>query len=83
MARVIVSTTSGGLWMRVCANNDSAAGILFLVLLIRFLAQLPSNYASPAVKGQEFMDILIVAVTVIVVAIPGKSPLVVRQIRRC
>ncbi|GAB1191964.1 hypothetical protein APSETT444_001148 [Aspergillus pseudonomiae] len=34
--------------------------------------QLPDNDASPNVKGQEFMDILIVAVTVIVVAIPGR-----------
>lgn len=74
MARDIVSTASGILSEQARADSDSAAGILFLVLLIRFLAQLPSNDASPAVKGQEFMDVLIVAVTVIVVAIPGKSP---------
>ena len=49
----------------------SAATILFLVLFIRFLVHLPDNPAGPAEKGQEFMDILIVAVTVIVVAIPG------------
>lgn len=49
----------------------SAATILFLVLSIRFLVHLPDNPAGPAEKGQEFMDILIVAVTVIVVAIPG------------
>lgn len=48
-----------------------AALILFIVLLIRFLANLPNNHDSPTVKGQHFMDILIVAVTVIVVAIPG------------
>lgn len=50
----------------------SAAIILFFALLFRFLAQLPDNPASPAIKGQEFVDILIVAVTVIVVAIPGE-----------
>lgn len=49
----------------------SAATILFLVLFIRFLVHLPDNPVGPAEKGQEFMDILIVAVTVIVVAIPG------------
>jgi Ca2+-transporting ATPase len=52
-------------------RDNSVAGILFFVLLFRFLAQLPNNQGSPALKGQEFMDILIVAVTVIVVAIPG------------
>lgn len=52
--------------------SSSAAIILFFALLIRFLVQLSDNPASPAVKGQEFVDILIVAVTVIVVAIPGK-----------
>ncbi|KAE8371309.1 hypothetical protein BDV26DRAFT_302840 [Aspergillus bertholletiae] len=57
--------------------GTSAALLLFFVLLIRFLVQLPDNDASPSVKGQEFMDILIVAVTVIVVAIPEGLPLAV------
>jgi len=42
------------------------------VLLFRFLAELPGNHASSAEKGKEFVDILITAVTVIVVAIPGE-----------
>jgi Ca2+-transporting ATPase len=51
----------------------SAAIILFFVLLFRFIADLPNHPdVSPAEKGKEFVDILIVAVTVIVVAIPGK-----------
>jgi Ca2+-transporting ATPase len=57
-------------------TNDrySAAIILFLVLLFRFIADLPNHPdVSPAEKGKEFVDILIVAVTVIVVAIPGKQ----------
>lgn len=62
-----------------CSGHDSvlthslhrAALLLFFVLLFRFLAQLPENDASSTEKGQIFMDILIVAVTVIVVAIPG------------
>ncbi|OGM45560.1 calcium transporting ATPase (Pmc1) [Aspergillus bombycis] len=57
--------------------GTSAALLLFFVLLIRFLVQLPDNDGSPSVKGQEFMDILIVAVTVIVVAIPEGLPLAV------
>ncbi|GLA30692.1 calcium-translocating P-type ATPase [Aspergillus phoenicis ATCC 13157] len=54
-----------------------AALLLFFVLLFRFLAQLPENDASSTEKGQIFMDILIVAVTVIVVAIPEGLPLAV------
>jgi Ca2+-transporting ATPase len=52
---------------------QSAAIILFFVLLFRFIADLPNHpNVSPAEKGKEFVDILIVAVTVIVVAIPGE-----------
>ncbi|GAB1218446.1 hypothetical protein ATERTT37_007700 [Aspergillus terreus] len=58
-------------------KGPSAALLLFTVLFIRFLVQLQGNDATPAEKGQEFMDILIVAVTVIVVAIPEGLPLAV------
>lgn len=66
---VLLGYVTGGLhadvwWVR-------AALLLFFVLLFRFLAQLPDNPAPSTVKGQIFMDILIVTVTVIVVAIPG------------
>ncbi|PWY62205.1 cation-transporting atpase [Aspergillus eucalypticola CBS 122712] len=54
-----------------------AALLLFFVLLFRFLAQMPENDAPSTEKGQIFMDILIVAVTVIVVAIPEGLPLAV------
>ncbi|KAL4961867.1 putative calcium transporting ATPase (Pmc1) [Aspergillus stella-maris] len=56
-----------------------SALLLFVVLFIRFCVQLSGIYAndSPSVKGQHFMDILIVAVTVIVVAIPEGLPLAV------
>jgi Ca2+-transporting ATPase len=51
-----------------------AAGVLFFVLFFRFVADLPNHpEKNGAMKGKEFVDILIVAVTVIVVAIPGKS----------
>ncbi|KAJ6035912.1 hypothetical protein N7540_000191 [Penicillium herquei] len=54
-----------------------SALLLFTVLFIRFLVQLSGNDETPAVKGQHFMDILIVSVTVIVVAIPEGLPLAV------
>lgn len=57
--------------------GSTAAGLLFFVLLIRFLAHLSGNTASPAIKGQQFLDILIVAITVIVVAVPEGLPLAV------
>lgn len=57
--------------------NHSAAIILFLVLLFQFIADLPNHpNQSSTVKGQHFVDILIVAVTVIVVAVPGKYLLI-------
>ncbi|PYI00549.1 calcium transporting ATPase [Aspergillus sclerotiicarbonarius CBS 121057] len=57
--------------------GTGAALLLFLVLFFRFIAQLSGSEASSTEKGQQFMDILIVAVTVIVVAIPEGLPLAV------
>lgn len=57
--------------------GSAAALLLFVVLLIKFLAQLPHNNDSPADKGQRFLDILIVAVTIVVVAVPEGLPLAV------
>lgn len=57
--------------------GSAAAGLLFIILVIRFLANLSGNPATPAVKGQQFLDILIVAVTIIVVAVPEGLPLAV------
>ncbi|KGO63946.1 ATPase, P-type, K/Mg/Cd/Cu/Zn/Na/Ca/Na/H-transporter [Penicillium italicum] len=58
--------------------GTAAAGILFFILLFRFVADLPNHpEKNGAMKGKEFVDILIVAVTVIVVAIPEGLPLAV------
>ncbi|KAI1971670.1 plasma membrane calcium [Ophidiomyces ophidiicola] len=57
--------------------GTAAALVLFFVLLIRFLAHLPTNPGTPAAKGKEFMEVMIVAITVIVVAIPEGLPLAV------
>lgn len=57
--------------------GTSAAGVLFLILLIRFLAGLSANTANSAKKGSEFLDIFIVAITIIVVAVPEGLPVAV------
>ena len=57
--------------------GTSAAGVLFVILTIRFLAGLPGNHASSAKKGSEFLDIFIVAITIIVVAVPEGLPVAV------
>lgn len=57
--------------------GTAAATILFLVLFIRFLVQLPHDGMSGPARGRAFLDVLIVAITVIVVAIPEGLPLAV------
>ena len=57
--------------------GSSAALLLFVVLLIKFLAALPGNTDTPTQKGQQFMTILITAVTIVVVAVPEGLPLAV------
>lgn len=57
--------------------GGSAALVLFIVLLIKFLAQLPGSPLNAGDKGQRFMQILIVSVTIVVVAVPEGLPLAV------
>jgi Ca2+-transporting ATPase len=57
--------------------GGAAALLLFVVLFIEFLVRLKSNDATPAEKGQNFLNILIVAITVVVVAVPEGLPLAV------
>ena len=60
------------------AKLGLAAGLLlFLVLFIKFLAQLKSIQGGSDAKGQQFLQIFIVAVTIIVVAVPEGLPLAV------
>lgn len=54
-----------------------SALILFVVLFIKFLAQLPGSTTTPNEKGQAFLRIFITAVTVVVVAVPEGLPLAV------
>ncbi|KAF7560581.1 hypothetical protein G7046_g3572 [Stylonectria norvegica] len=62
------------------AKLGGAAGLLlFIVLFIEFLVRLPHQPAdyTPAMKGQDFLNIFIVVVTIIVVAVPEGLPLAV------
>ncbi|KAK5134990.1 hypothetical protein LTR08_005942 [Meristemomyces frigidus] len=66
-----------GLAEYIAKIGSAAALLLFVVLLIKFLANLRNDHTSPAAKGQHFINILIVAVTIVVVAVPEGLPLAV------
>ncbi|KAI1741737.1 putative calcium P-type ATPase [Xylaria scruposa] len=60
------------------AKLGGAAGLLlFIVLFIEFLVRLHGNHSTPSEKGQQFINIFIVVVTIIVVAVPEGLPLAV------
>lgn len=61
------------------AKLGGAAGLLlFIVLFIEFLVKLKSQgNLTPTQKGQNFLEIFIVVVTIIVVAVPEGLPLAV------
>ena len=68
--------------LNVLASQISKIGcaialLLFIVLTIRFLVHLPNNAGTPSEKGQEFLQILIVSITIIVIAVPEGLPLAV------
>ncbi len=51
--------------------------ILFIATFIRFLTQLHSIPGGASAKGQQFLQVFIVAVTIVVVAVPEGLPLAV------
>ena len=51
--------------------------VLFVATFIKFLTQLPTITGGPAQKGQQFLNVFIVAVTIVVVAVPEGLPLAV------
>lgn len=55
----------------------SAGLILFVATFIKFLTQLSRIEGGPAAKGQQFLNVFIVAVTIVVVAVPEGLPLAV------
>ncbi|OLL25886.1 Calcium-transporting ATPase 2 [Neolecta irregularis DAH-3] len=61
----------------IAKMGGSAALLLFVVLFIRFLTTLPNSTQTNSEKGQNFLQILIVSITVVVVAVPEGLPLAV------
>ncbi|KAK5001171.1 plasma membrane calcium, partial [Cryomyces antarcticus] len=57
--------------------GGAAALLLFVVLFIEFLVKLKGSNLPPSQKGQNFLNILIVAITIVVVAVPEGLPLAV------
>ena len=55
----------------------SAGLILFIAVFIRFLINLPNIKGGASQKGQVFLQVFIVAVTIVVVAVPEGLPLAV------
>lgn len=62
---------------QIAKLGGAAALLLFIILFIKFLVQLRGNTASPSDKAQNFLQIFIVAVTIVVVAVPEGLPLAV------
>ena len=55
----------------------SAGLVLFVATFIKFLTQLHQISGGAAAKGQQFLNVFIVAVTIVVVAVPEGLPLAV------
>jgi P-type Ca2+ transporter type 2C len=53
------------------------AVLLFVALFIRFAAQLPGSTLDASEKGQQFVQILIISVVILVIAVPEGLPLAV------
>src|SRR2546423_3938755 len=57
--------------------GSGIAFLLFVILLIMFIVRLPGSNLSPSQKGEHFIQILIVSVSIVVVAVPEGLPLAV------
>ena len=66
-----------GLADLIAKYGSSAALLLFVVLFIKFLVQLRGSTETADEKGQQFLQLLITAITVVVVAVPEGLPLAV------
>ncbi|PKS05493.1 hypothetical protein jhhlp_008871 [Lomentospora prolificans] len=60
----------GRLAKQLISIGAIAGAIFFLIIFIRFLIQLKDKDWSPAEKAKEFFQVLILAVTVIVITVP-------------
>lgn len=61
----------------IARSGGLFAILLFIALFIKFLVGLSHSSQTPAEKGQNFLQILIIALTVLVIAVPEGLPLAV------
>ena len=62
----------------IAKSGAVVALVLFVVLFIKFCIQLPHRTTfTPAEKGQNFLNVLIISLTVLVIAVPEGLPLAV------
>ena len=61
----------------IAQSGGMVALLLSAVLFIEFLVQFPHRTSAPAEKGQNFLNILIITLTVLVIAVPEGIPLAV------
>lgn len=66
-----------GLAKNIAICGGIVALIFFGILLIKFLAQLPSSTRTATQNGQLFLNIFIISLTVVVIAVPEGLPLAV------
>nr|OQO26665.1 hypothetical protein B0A51_04142 [Rachicladosporium sp. CCFEE 5018] len=66
-----------GLASAIAKLGSTAAILLFFILLFRFATGLSDSTLSSSQQASQFVDILIVSVTIIVVAVPEGLPLAV------
>ncbi|KAJ4223389.1 hypothetical protein NW759_006023 [Fusarium solani] len=67
-----------GVLAQYIINFGLAAGLVFFtILFIRFLVQLKDIEGGPEAKGHEFLEVLILSITVVVIAVPEGLPLTV------
>ncbi len=62
---------------QIAKLGGASALLLFIVLFIKFLVQLPRDRSNASEKGQKFLRIVVTTITIIVVAVPEGLPLAV------
>lgn len=67
----------GVLAKRISQLGGAAALVLFVILFIRFLVNLRNSTQTSTEKGQSFLNVFILALTIVVIAVPEGLPLAV------
>ncbi|KAJ5102014.1 hypothetical protein NUU61_004236 [Penicillium alfredii] len=66
-----------GLAKNIARFGGAAGLVLFVILFIRFLVGLRHSTETPTEKGQSFLNVFILALTIVVIAVPEGLPLAV------